>query len=103
MDYNIYRIYRDEGVSGSKTSRPELDQMLQAMRMRRFDAIVVWKFDRLGRSVQHLLQILEEMKNKNIRLISTSQNIDTNTPQGKFFFVMLSGFAEMEKIGRAHV
>lgn len=93
----IYKIYKDEGISGSKTSRPELDKMLQDMRNKRFECVVVWKFDRLGRSTAHLLQVLEEMKNKGINLIATSQNIDTSTPMGKFFFTILSGFAEMER------
>jgi DNA invertase Pin-like site-specific DNA recombinase len=94
---DIFRIYKDEGISGSKTSRPQLDLMLQDMRNKSFDVIVVWKFDRLGRSTAHLLQVLEEMKNKGVRLIATSQNIDTETPMGKFFFTILSGFAEMER------
>lgn len=93
----IYSIYKDEGVSGSKTSRPELDRMLKDMRAKCFDVVVVWKFDRLGRSTQHLLQVLEELKNKNVRLIATSQNIDTFTSMGKFFYTILSAFAEMER------
>lgn len=93
----IYKIYRDEGISGSKTTRPQLDLMLQDMRDKLFDVIIVWKFDRLGRSTAHLLQVLEEMKNRGVRLIATSQNIDTSTPMGKFFFIILSGFAEMER------
>ena len=93
----IYKIYKDEGVSGSKTSRPQLDLMLQDMRNKSFDVVIVWKFDRLGRSTAHLLQVLEEMKNKGVRLIATSQNIDTSTSMGKFFFTILSGFAEMER------
>ena len=92
----IFKVYQDV-ISGSKTSRPELDLMLQDMRDKCFDCVVVWKFDRLGRSTAHLLQVLEELKNKNVRLIATSQNIDTSTPMGKFFFTILSGFAEMER------
>ncbi len=95
--YEIYKIYKDEGISGIKETRPKLDLMLQDMRNKCFDAIIVWKFDRLGRSTSHLLQVLEELKNKNVRLIATSQNIDTFTPMGKFFFTILSGFAEMER------
>ena len=95
--YEIYKIYKDEGISGIKETRPQLDLMLQDMRNKSFDAIIVWKFDRLGRSTSHLLQVLEELKNKNVRLIATSQNIDTDTPMGKFFFTILSGFAEMER------
>ena len=96
-DIEIFKVYREEGVSGSKTSRPQLDLMLQDIRNKSFDCVVVWKFDRLGRSTAHLLQVLEELKNKSVRLIATSQNIDTSTPMGKFFFVILSGFAEMER------
>lgn len=96
-NYEIYKIYKDEGVSGAKTSRPQLDLMLIDMRNKLFEAIIVWKFDRLGRSTSHLLQVLEELKNKNVRLIATSQSIDTDTPMGKFFFTILSGFAEMER------
>lgn len=93
----IFKVYREEGVSGAKTSRPQLDLMLQDIRNKSFDCVIVWKFDRLGRSTAHLLQVLEELKNKSVRLIATSQNIDTSTPMGKFFFVILSGFAEMER------
>lgn len=93
----VYKIYKDEGISGSKTSREGLDLMLQDMRNKCFDCVIVWKFDRLGRSTAHLLQVLEELKNKNIRLIATSQSIDTSTAMGKFFFTILSGFAEMER------
>lgn len=93
----IHNIYRDEGVSGSKTSRPQLDLMLQDMRSKCFDTIIVWKFDRLGRNTAHLLQVLQELKNRKVGLIATSQNIDTNTPMGKLFFTILAGFSEMER------
>jgi len=93
----IYNIYKDEGISGTKTSRPQLDKMLQDMRSKLFDTIIVWKFDRLGRSTAHLLQVLQELQNRKVRLIATSQNIDTSTPMGKFFFTILAGFSEMER------
>lgn len=96
-DYEIFNTYKERGISGAKTSRPQLDRMLQDMRNKLFNAVIVWKFDRLGRSTKHLLQVLDEMKNNKVRLIATSQNIDTNTPMGKFFFTILSGFAEMER------
>lgn len=96
-EIEIYKIYKDEGVSGSKTSRAGLDQMLQDMRQRCFDSIIVWKLDRLGRSVQHLLQILDELKNKKVRLICTDMNIDTGTAQGMFFFTVVGAFAELER------
>lgn len=93
----IFKIYKDEGVSGAKTSRPELDRMLQDLRMQKFNVVIVWKLDRLGRSVQHLLQLLQEFQNKKVRLICTDMNIDTETAHGKFFFTIVGAFAEMER------
>jgi len=96
-EIEIVKIYEEEGVSGSKTTRPELDLMLQDMRRGLFDCIIVWKLDRLGRSTQHLLKLLEEFKNKRVRLICIDMNIDTETAQGKFFFTIVGAFAELEK------
>ncbi len=95
--HTIYNIYKDEGISGAKTTRPALDKMLQDMRQGKFEAVVVYKYDRLGRSTLHCLQTLEEMKNKNVRFIATSQNIDTGTPMGRWFVINLLGLAEMER------
>ena len=96
-EIEIYKTYEDEGVSGSKTSREGLDLMLQDMRKGCFDVIIVWKLDRLGRSTQHLLQILSEIQNRKVRLICIDMNIDTETPQGKFFFTIVGAFAELER------
>lgn len=93
----IYKIYQEEGVSGAKTSRPELDKMLQDIRKKEFDCVIVWKLDRLGRSVQHLLQLLQEFQNKGVTLIITTMNMDTSTPQGKFFFTIIGAIAELER------
>lgn len=95
-NYEIAGEYSDT-ISGTKSSRPELDKMLQTMRSKSFEAVIVYKFDRLGRSTIHLLQVLEEMRSKGIRLIATSQNIDTSTPTGKLFFTIFSGIAELER------
>ena len=95
--FDLYKIYKDEGFSGAKTTRPALDKMLSEMRLKAFDTIIVWKLDRLGRSTQHLLQLLEEFNNKGVRLICTDMNIDTQTAQGKFFFTIVGAFAELER------
>jgi DNA invertase Pin-like site-specific DNA recombinase len=95
--HEIFNIYKDNGISGTKKSRPALDKMLQDMRQKKFEGVITWKYDRLGRSVLHCLQVLEEMKNKGVRFIATSQSIDTSTPMGKYFVTNLLALAEMER------
>lgn len=92
----IFNIY-EENISGTKTSRPQLDLMLKDMRDKKFEAVIVLKYDRLGRSTIHLLQVLEELKNNGVRLIATAQNIDTSTPMGKYFITNLMALAELER------
>lgn len=84
-------------VSGTKDSRPALNDMMFDMRKGLFDAIVVYKLDRLGRSLKHLITICEEFHNKNVTLIVTSQNIDTSTASGKLLFNILGSVAEFER------
>ena len=93
----IYKIYSEVGQSGAKESRPQLDVLLQDMRDKKFNTIIVLKYDRLGRSTIHLLQVLEEMKNLGIRLIAVEQNIDTSTPMGKYFVTNLCSLADLER------
>jgi len=91
-----YIIFQ-EFASGSKESRPELDKMLQRIRKREFNGVMVWKLDRLGRSLQHLLQLIEEFNNKKIAFISLTEGFDTSTSQGKLFMQLLGAFAEFER------
>ena len=91
-----YEVFKDF-ASGSKESRPELDKMMQRIRNREFDAVLIYRLDRLGRSLKHLLQLVEEFSNKKIRFICLTQNIDTNTAQGMFFFQILGAAAEFER------
>jgi DNA invertase Pin-like site-specific DNA recombinase len=86
-----------EFASGAKQSRPELDKMLQRIRAGEFDAIMVWRLDRLGRSLQHLLQLIEEFKNKNVKFISLTEGFDTSTAQGELFFSIAGAFAQFER------
>ena len=91
-----YVIFQ-EFASGAKESRPELDKMMQRIRTGEFNAIMVWKLDRLGRSLQHLLQLIEEFKNRKISFISLTEGFDTSTSQGKLFMQLLGSFAEFER------
>lgn len=95
-NYPVYKIYTDF-ISGSKDTRPQLDQLLQDMRKGLFKIVIVWKLDRLGRNARHLLEISEEMQNKGITLISTTQAIDTSTPTGKLVYTILGSVAELER------
>ena len=89
--------YVDVGVSGSKDSRPELNRLMADAHRRRFDAIVVWKFDRFARSVSHLLRALETFKALGIEFVSLSEQVDTSTPTGKMVFTVLGAVAELER------
>jgi len=89
--------YVDEGISGSKDSRPELNKLMADAHRRRFDAVVVWRFDRFARSVSHLLRALETFKALGIEFVSLSEQVDTSTPTGKMVFTVLGAVAELER------
>ena len=84
-----------ETVSGAKKERPQLKKLLE--QIRKGDVVVVYKLDRLGRSLKHLLEIVEVLNSKNVALQSLHDNIDTTTPQGRLFFNISASFAEFEK------
>ncbi|KNB61900.1 MULTISPECIES: recombinase family protein [Chryseobacterium] len=84
-----------ETVSGAKKERPQLKKLLE--QIRKGDVVVVYKLDRLGRSLKHLLEIVEILNSKNVALQSLHDNIDTTTPQGRLFFNISASFAEFEK------
>ena len=95
--WNITREYVDKGISGSKDSRPALNQLMADAGRRRFDAVVVWRFDRFARSVSHLLRALENFQALGVDFISLSENVDTSTPTGKMIFTVLGAVAELER------
>jgi len=89
--------YVDIGISGAKERRPQLDRLIADAHKRKFEVIVVWKFDRFARSVSHLLRALENFRALGIEFVSLSEQIDTSTPTGKMIFTVLSAVAELER------
>lgn len=94
--HEIYNIYVDR-ISGTVSSRPEFNRLLQDMRHFRFGGIMVTKLDRIGRSLSHLLSIFDEFKKKSVHFIATTQNIDTTTASGTLLFQIMGAFAEFER------
>jgi DNA invertase Pin-like site-specific DNA recombinase len=95
--WEIAGEYVDAGISGAKDSRPELNRMIADAHRRRFDAVVVWKFDRFARSVSHLLRALETFNALGVAFVSLSEQMDTSTPTGKMVFTVLAAVAELER------
>jgi len=95
--FEIIEEYRDEGISGSKDSRPALDRLMKDARARKFDVVIVARFDRFARSVSHLLRALEEFGHVGVDFVSLSESIDTSTPMGKMIFTVLGAVAELER------
>jgi DNA invertase Pin-like site-specific DNA recombinase len=95
--FQIVKEYCDEGQSGSKNSRPALDAMLADAKRGKFQTLLIWKLDRLGRSTSHLIQLLEEFKAWGVELVSFSEGLDFTTTSGKLFYMLISAFAEFER------
>ena len=95
--WTIVDEYVDVGISGTKEKRPELDRLLADAPRRRFDVVVVWRFDRFARSVSHLLRALETFQALGIEFVSLSEQLDTSTPTGKMVFTVLGAVAELER------
>jgi DNA invertase Pin-like site-specific DNA recombinase len=93
----LTREYVDVGESGAKDSRPELNKLMADARKRKFDAILVWRFDRFARSTKHLLLALEEFRSLGVQFISYQENIDTTSPLGQALFTIVSAVAQLER------
>lgn len=94
--HEVYKIYSDI-MSGAKASRPEFNLLLDDMRHYKFRGVVVTKLDRIGRSLQHLIGILDEFQNKKVEFIAITQNIDTTTATGRLQWQIMGAFAEFER------
>lgn len=99
MGWQIVQVYRDEGVSGAKSraERPAFDALCKDAARRRFDMVMAWSVDRLGRSLQDLVAFLSELHALGIDLFLHQQGLDTTTPAGKAMFQMMGVFAEFER------
>src|SRR5450631_3397738 len=95
--WSITREYVDQGVSGSKESRPELNQLMADAHQRQFDAVLVWKIDRFGRSLTHLVNALADLCAYGVALISFRDNLDRSIPSGRLMFQIIGAIAEFER------
>lgn len=89
--------YTDAGVSGTQRHRPQLDALMRDARKRRFDVVLVWKFDRFARSLKHLIESLDEFSALGIDFISLTEGVDTTTPPGQLLFHIVGAVAQFER------
>ena len=89
--------YVDRGVSGAKDRRPALDSLLADAKRRRFDVLVCWRLDRLGRNLKHLITLLDDLQALGVAFVSLAEGIDATTPAGKLQMHILGAIAEFER------
>ncbi len=94
--FNVFKVYRDS-ISGTKNTRPGLDHLMNDARKKRFDVVLVWRFDRFARSTKHLVNALYEFRSLGIDFISYQENIDTSSPLGEAIFTIISAMAKLER------
>jgi len=95
--FEIVGEYCDEGISGSKDSRPGLNRLLANAEAGKFSVVLVWKLDRLGRSLVHLVRLMEDFRRLGIELVSFSEGLDFTTTTGKLLYQIICAFAEFER------
>ena len=99
MNYTIVAEFIDNGISGMKTrqDRPALDQLMKSATQRKFDMVMCWSIDRLGRSLQNLVEILNDLQAMKIDLFFLQQGMDTSTPSGRMIFSVFGAIGEFER------
>lgn len=95
--WEITETYTDAGVSGSKDSRPALNRLMADACQRRFDAVLVWKLDRFGPSLRHLVNALAELEALGVAFVSLRDNLDLSTPSGRLMLQIIGAMAEFER------
>jgi len=96
-NWQISKHYEDVGISGAKEKRPALNRLMDDARKRRFDSVLVFRFDRFARSTRHLVNALDEFKELGIGFISYSENIDLSSSMGTAMFTIISAMAQLER------
>jgi DNA invertase Pin-like site-specific DNA recombinase len=95
--WEVVNEYIDIGISGSKDSRPELNKLMADAKRRKLDAVLVWKLDRFGRSLKHLVNSLAEFESLGVAFISLKESLDLTTPAGRLMFGIVCAMAEFER------
>jgi len=95
--WTVTSEYVDEGVSGSKDSRRELNRLMLDAKKRRIDCVLVWKLDRFGRSLKHLVNALAELEAVGVSFVSLREAFDLTTPAGRLMFGVVAAMAEFER------
>src|SRR6201987_4943429 len=95
--WNIVGEYLDEGISGSKESRPQLNRLMGDVHQRKLEIVLVWKIDRFGRSLKLLVNALADLDSYGIAFVSLRDNLDLSTPSGRLMFQIIGAMAEFER------
>ena len=95
--FQITQEFVDHGVSGTRARRPALDQLMAAARRGQFQVLLIWSFDRLARSVRHLLQTLDELDHLHVQFVSLREGIDTVGPLGRALITIIGAIGELER------
>jgi DNA invertase Pin-like site-specific DNA recombinase len=100
-DECTFEIFEDEGFSGGNTNRPDFKRMMELVKATQFDAVAVYKLDRIARNIVDFVNTYDELEKLNVKLVSVTEGFDPSTPIGKMMMMLLASFAEMERMNIA--